>query len=144
MIKINKRPVVLGLLVFGLLIFVGCTASSLNLDATSWNLSEYRNAAGDLVDPIMDSTVTADFQAEKVSGLAGCNNYSASYQIERKNLTFSPPLSTRKLCSTPVGIMSQENDFLTNLTSVSEYQIKGDQLIFSDSTGKIVLTFSQK
>lgn len=132
------------LLVGGALFLVGCASTSKNLDATNWNLSGYRNEAGKVVDPLVGSVTTADFQAESVSGIAGCNNYSASYQEDGKSIKFSPPRSTRKICADPNGIMSQENNFLTNLESASEYQIKNDQLTLTNSAGEVVLTFSRK
>jgi len=87
------------------------------------------------------STTTALFQASQVTGIAGCNNYSASYQATRNKLSFGPAATTRKVCSTPPGIMRQENAFLAALDSTVSYKLNRNSLELLDSRGNTLLTF---
>lgn len=69
---------VLCVALLGMLLAACSTAES--LDATSWGMTSYRDAQGNLVDILPDTIVTADFQADQVSGNVTCNNYSGAYQ----------------------------------------------------------------
>ncbi len=134
-----------GLIVLSLLIVVlflsACTGSR-SLDGTSWQLDEYRDASGSLVPIAPDTVVTARFQATEISGTAGCNNYSGSFQVDGNQLAFSPLATTRKVCSDPSEIMDQENAYLSALGEVQEFRHRGDTLEMSDSNGNTLLVFS--
>ena len=87
------------------------------------------------------STTTALFQASQVTGIAGCNNYNASYEVTRNKLSFGPVATTRKNCRTPLGIMQQENAFLAALDSITSYKLKRNSLELIDSEGNTLLVF---
>jgi len=89
------------------------------------------------------STSTALFQANHVTGIAGCNNYSADYQVDGNELSFGPVATTRKACPDPPGLMQQENAFLTALSLVTSYELDGDSLEMFNSQGDILLTFTR-
>ena len=123
------------------LILSACLGTDTSLDASSWALRSYQDNTGETVNVLPRSTTTALFQANQVTGIAGCNNYNASYQVTRNKLSFGPVATTRKVCSTPLGIMRQENDFLAALDSTVSYKVRLNSLELLDSRGNTLLTF---
>jgi len=123
------------------LILSACSAADVSLDGSSWSLQSYQDSTGETVNVLSRSTTTALFQANQVTGIAGCNNYSASYQATGNKLSFGPVATTRKACSTPLGIMQQENAFLAALDSTASYRLNRNSLEILDSKGNTLLTF---
>ena len=123
------------------LILSACSPEVASLDGTSWSLKSYQNETGETVNILPRSTVTALFQADKVTGIAGCNNYNASYQVNKNKLTFGPAASTRKFCNSPLGIMQQETAFLNALNSTAAYKLKSNSLEMIDGRGNTLLVF---
>ena len=123
------------------LILSACSAADVSLDGSSWSLQSYRDSTGETVNVLLRSTTTALFQADQATGIAGCNNYSASYQATRNNLSFGPVATTRKACNTPLGIMQQENAFLAALDATVSYKLNRNSLELLDSRGNTLLTF---
>lgn len=137
---------ILKLLILGTLaclILGACSQESASLDGSSWTLQSYRDSSGDTVRILARSTVTALFQTDTVTGIAGCNNYNASYQVNRNKLSFGPTATTRKVCSSPTGIMQQEIIFLSNLNSITAYKLKSNSLEMIDGQGNTMLVFKK-
>jgi heat shock protein HslJ len=67
---------------------------------------------------------TIQFEAGKVSGFAGCNNFSGGYTVNGVRLSFSALASTRKACEKP--LMDEENKFFNQLASVKTHSISRD------------------
>lgn len=126
----------------GGLLLAACAGIGNSLDGTSWQLNKYRNEDGKLVSVKTNTVVTALFQANKVAGIAGCNNYNSSYEASGNQLTFSPPATTRKLCVNPLGIMKQENAYLAALEQVQTFRQRDNSLEMRDSDGETLLEFS--
>lgn len=79
---------------------------------------------------VMDIARTSlGFAEGRVAGLAGCNNYTASYEVEGDTLKIGMAASTRKMC--PAALMDQEQKFLDALTRVTRYEV--------DETGALLL-----
>ena len=123
------------------LILSSCSETGISLDGSSWTLRSYRDNTGENVNVLPGSTTTALFQANQVTGIAGCNNYNTSYQATRNKLSFDPVATTRKICNTPLGIMQQENAFLTALDSTASYKLNRNSLELIDSKGNTLLIF---
>jgi len=123
------------------LILSACSGTDISLDGSSWTLSSYQDSTGEIINVLPRSTTTALFQANQVTGIAGCNNYSASYQATRNKLSFGPVATTRKVCSTPLGIMRQENAFLAAMDSTASYKLNRNSLELLDGRGNTLLTF---
>ena len=122
-------------------IFLAACSAPGGLDATSWKLGSYADAAGKLVDVLPGSVVTLDFQAAQVSGNASCNNYSGTYQATGNKIEFGPLAATRKMCAQPLGIMEQEDAYLAALGSTAEYNLRGNTLELKDDQGDLMLVF---
>jgi heat shock protein HslJ len=124
-----------------MLILSACSAADVSLDGSSWTLKSYQDSTGETVNALPRSTTTVLFQANQVTGIAGCNNFNATYQTTRNKLSFGPVATTRKVCSTPLGIMQQENAFLAALDSTVSYKLSRNALELIDSRGNTLLTF---
>ena len=125
------------------LLLGACSQAQSSLDGTSWVLKSYQEDQGKEVNVLLGSTTTAQFQSTEVSGISGCNNYSASYQEDKNKLSFGGVATTRKSCLTPPGIMQQEEVFLNAISLVSAYKLKGSLLQMVDGQGNTLLTFSK-
>ncbi|MGB4051011.1 MAG: META domain-containing protein, partial [Methanoculleus sp.] len=91
------------------------------------------------------TTVTAIFDADgiRVSGLAGCNHYSADYTRNGADITIKSAVRTDMYCGEPEGLMDQEDRYLSLLTDVSSYWVEGDRLILSDKEGAALLVLDR-
>lgn len=73
----------------------------------------------------------------RVSGNLGCNEFSALYTQQGRNLEFSVPMNTRKYCE---GKMEVEKQILASLENASSVDNKGDQIIvYSNSDTPIMI-----
>ena len=95
-----------------------------NLTETSWKLVELAgepatSGAGGK-EPFLSFT-----EDGKVSGFAGCNRFTGSFQNDEHDLSFSPLASTRMACAEG---MEQENRFLAMLAEVERYSIHASEL----------------
>ena len=112
-----------------------------SLAGTSWRATDINNGKGGVASLIADSSVTMNFAADgKVSGSAGCNNYTASYQAEGNKLRFTPAAATRKMCAAP-GVMDQEQAFFKALESVATMRMEGDALEMRTAENALAATF---
>jgi heat shock protein HslJ/PKD repeat protein len=92
--------------------------------------------------PIIDgSQITAQFFVNpdavsgSVSGLAGCNSYNAAIN---PGFQVSPAATTAMSCSSPAGVMEQEQLYLSQLQSATGYSLAGGQLILPTTSGSLV------
>jgi heat shock protein HslJ len=91
------------------------------------------------VDLVPETTVTAVWDEERVSGSSGCNTYRASYTATDGGLAIGPAAATRMACPAPEGVMAQEQRFLTQLSASTRYRIDGPQLWLEDDAGQVLL-----
>lgn len=111
------------------------------LEGPEWILSQYNNGKEAVVTTLLGSEITAIFADGTVSGSAGCNRYTASYEVIDNAISIGPAATTRMFCGEPEGIMDQENAFLAALQTAATYQIKADVLDMFDSEGARAATF---
>lgn len=104
-------------------------AQSRELSGTSWQVERYNDGKEAVVNVLKDTEITAEFGPEgQLGGLAGCNNYSATYTVDGKKIEIGATAATLKLCTEPEGVMEQQTAFLTALESAATYHIDGDTL----------------
>ena len=115
------------------------------LPGTSWNVHSYNNGRGGVTTLIIDTELNVNFEDTAVAGLAGCNNYNGSYQVEGQAISIGPLATTRKFCSDPEGVMEQENEFLAALQGAVRFEVQGDQMdmYFEDGARAVVLNLIQ-
>lgn len=117
----------------------GCSAAQPgdSLNGSSWILSQLNGHS-----LLPDSQITIEFTHDQFSGTAGCNQYGGRYQVRNGQFSAPPAVEmTAMACLTPEGIMAQEQEFTSALTSANGYQISGGQLEMMDADGTTVLLF---
>ncbi len=117
----------------------------IDLAGTSWTLTSLIDEGGSMTPIVTGTTVTAIFDADgiRVSGLAGCNHYSADYTRNGADITIKSAVRTDMYCGEPEGLMDQEDRYLSLLTDVSSYWVEGDRLILSDKEGADLLVLDR-
>jgi putative lipoprotein len=89
------------------------------------------------------TTVTAGFFEEhEMAGLGGCNTYSAQYLVDGASIEISNLISSLMNCPQIEGLMEQEVAYFALLPSAALYQIVQNQLIVSNATGQVILTYA--
>jgi putative lipoprotein len=81
--------------------------------------------------------VSAQFNGARVAGNAGCNSYSANYELDGEQLKISEPIATRKFCSA-AGVMDQEAQFLAALAQASRYRVEAERLTITCGADKVL------
>lgn len=76
-----------------------------------------------LIDRSMLTLTLADEQ--RAAGLAGCNNWTAEYQLSGNQLSLNNIATTRKLCAP--ALMEQEQRFLAALANVQRWAFSEHQ-----------------
>ena len=129
------RIAALGLLI---LILGGCSSSaSINplslLTGKSWALS---SLMGSGIDPIKFSSgvPTLDFlEGGRLSGFAGCNNFSGGFSLEGTDIKLDPGAMTRKAC--PGG---GEDEFISALNKVKNFKVGKEKLTLLDGATELM------
>jgi putative lipoprotein len=84
---------------------------------------------------------TVRFEDGRVSGRAGCNQYSGYLQAAGDALRVSETRTTRMACPPPV--MEQESRLLSALAAVRTARREGDRLVLLDEGGRVRLRLAQ-
>lgn len=108
---------------------------------TPWALRSFADASGTLVPVTGGSNTTARFGTDGiVTGSAGYNRYTASYETRDYGITVTNVSSTKMFCHGP-GVMEQESAFFAGLSGSSWFRVSESSLKFYDASGKPVLVF---
>jgi heat shock protein HslJ len=116
------------------------TVQSKSLANTSWTVTAYNNGKGAVTSVIAKTKIDAHFGKADVSGSAGCNTYSGPVRTTAPKIAIGPLSSTRKSCSSPSGVMSQESAYLAALSSAATYTLEGTKLELRNAKGEIAVT----
>jgi heat shock protein HslJ len=91
--------------------------------------------------PLAGTSISAQFTSDgKVSGSAGCNQYSGSYTVSGSKIDFSAPLATTKMMCEP-AVMEQENAYLQALGEARSFSVSGDQLTLTGADNALLALF---
>jgi len=149
------QPQKMGLAFYGALALVGIlillivsmnvpgirASAGMLLTQNNWTLESYVDTSGVLVPTVTRIPITAKFGTDgKVSGSAGCNQYSTQYITQDLAITFSPPVMTERYCENSF-VMQQESAYLNDLSKAVELRVSESNLNLYDKTGKPVLVF---
>jgi heat shock protein HslJ len=110
------------------------------LAQTTWALTSYASETGQQA-VLPDTTITATFDSGYITGSAGCNRYSATYQLSGNEIKVSSIASTLMYCAIPDGVMTQETTYLLLLKTVTSYTISDNVLTLSGEVGSPQLMF---
>jgi heat shock protein HslJ len=114
------------------------------LAGTAWQVTGYNNGRQAVVSALADTTLSMAFSADgKVSGSAGCNNYSAAYTLAGPVLRIGPAATTRKMCGAPPNIMEQEQQFLAALATVASVRQEGGRLELRTASGALAVSLAR-
>jgi heat shock protein HslJ len=115
---------------------------SSELAGTSWIVTGYNNGKQAVVSVMAGTDLTANFGTDgKLSGSAGCNNYTASYQTEGSKISIGPAASTMKACEQ--AVMDQEQQYLAALATAAMYRLDGNKLELRTAAGALAASFTQ-
>ena len=87
---------------FGFVLLAACAAAPdamPPLPGSKWKLASADR--GPLAPLAADSGVTLAFEAERLAGYGGCNQYNGSYSIDGEALKIGPVISTKRACLGP-------------------------------------------
>lgn len=118
----------------------------LALVGTPWTVLRYNNGRGGVTSVIRETEITAVFAEDgTLSGSAGCNDYSTTYQTDGNSITISDTFAlTQKLCSTPEGIDQQEREYLAALVGATTFELTDNGLEMRGADGQRMLSFRAK
>jgi heat shock protein HslJ len=118
---------------------------SQKLAGTSRDVVAYNNGKQAVTSVLAGTRLTAAFSAKgTVSGNAGCNSYDASYHATPPGISLGPIASTRKSCSTPAGVMTQEAAYLAALQSAATYTTDGTRLELHTKSGATAVDLERR
>jgi heat shock protein HslJ len=115
------------------------------LVSTPWVLTAYWDGVAANVGVIPGSEVTAVFDTDQlVSGTTGCNTYQAAYTLSATegSITINTATVTNAFCTSPAGVMEQEQFYLANLPMVVRYEISGGNLEMIDAEDRVILRYN--
>lgn len=108
------------------------------LAGTAWRVTNFNNGRQAVVSVLAGTRLTLAFATDgRVSGSAGCNNYTGGYKADGPKLTIGPVAATRRMCAAPEGIMAQEQQFLKALETVATARFEGDRLELRTADGAL-------
>jgi heat shock protein HslJ len=111
------------------------------LAGTSWTATGINNGKGAVASLVQGSEVTLDFGADgRVAGSAGCNRFTAPYEVQGESLRLGPAAATRKMCGQE-GVMEQEAAFLRALQETTTMRLEGDRLELRNAEGALQASF---
>ncbi len=112
-----------------------------DLAGTTWVVTGYNNGREAVVSPLLGADIIINIDdANLVSGNAGCNDFFATVQAsENGSIVIDNIGATRRLCSTPVGVMEQEAEFFAALESAATFTIDGDFIELRNADDAIAL-----
>jgi heat shock protein HslJ len=94
--------------------------------------------------PLPGTEVTAVFGEDRtLSGTAGCNTYTATYETDRGTITIGAPAATKKACVAPPGVMEQEQAYLAALPRAASYRVEGSTLSLLTAEDTHVATYER-
>jgi len=125
-------------------LLAGFTAQSQGLAGTSWRVIGYNNGRQAVTSVLIGTTLDMSFSSDgRVSGSAGCNNYTAAYTLSGATLEFGPAAATQRMCSDPAGVMEQEQQFLKALETVTTARQEGDSLELRTASGALAVRLAR-
>jgi heat shock protein HslJ len=118
----------------------GFVAQSQSLAGTSWRVAFINDDKGRVTSVVGGSALTMEFADNgEVSGSAGCNRYTATYQAEGTRLKFTLTRVTLMLCAT-AEVLEQEQAFLRALKTVTTMRMEADRLETRTAAGALAMT----
>ncbi len=107
-----------------------------SLTGTIWTAIELNGQP-----PLPATTMTAEFNEEgMVSGSAGCNNYSSSYEVDGNQITIGLGMMTQMACIEVVN--DQERTYMGALEAATTFEVNEDELILFDENFNVIVIYT--
>jgi heat shock protein HslJ len=120
-------------------------AQSQELAGSSWAATAFNNGSQAVIGVLEGTTLTLDFDKDgNLSGNAGCNNFTGTYQLDGDQITIGPLANTMMMCEDPQGVMDQEAQYLAALQSAGTYLIEGNVLELRTKDDALAGLFNRK
>ncbi len=114
------------------------TAQRQELAGTRWQVMGFSPYQAYPLDGVL---IKVNFGAAgKVSGTAGCKDFSASYEIHEPTIHIAFIKITDMICDEPDGSQQQEQQFLTALQAATTYKMEGNSLKLYTADDKIAVS----
>lgn len=118
-------------------------AISQDLAGSSWDLLAYNNGTGGFQSTVIDVPVSAVFADDgTLSGSAGCNTYSATWEADGDKLEIGAVASTLMACADE-AVNQQETRYLELLDLADTYRIDAATLDIFDAEGTRILQYQR-
>jgi heat shock protein HslJ len=114
-------------------------AASAGLEHGPWRLAEL--AGGPLPGVRGPGPVTVNFEAGRVHGFSGCNQFMGSYAMEGGRLVLGAIGGTMMACPGPA--MALERRFLDAFSGALQVEVSADALILTPTNGRGALRFER-
>ncbi len=118
---------------------VSVPSGTVGLEGQLWRLASYANVSGVLTDLPSNIRIAAEFNAGKITGNGGCNNYSGAYSVNGDQIVISQVAATMKACAQPIMVLEQA--YFKSLQAVASFHIADDFLELVNNTGALVLRY---
>ena len=119
-------------------------AQAQKLAGSSWTVTAYNNGKQAVTSVLAGTKPTVAFSADgTVSGSAGCNSFNGSAVEGDGTVKLGPLASTRKMCPSPEGVMTQETALLAALETAATFKIEGDRLELRTADNAIAVTLQK-
>ena len=129
------------LLIVAMFALAACAPAASPSLAGEWGLVSYGSTSSPtLADPNIETAIM--FDAEKISGNVGCNQFNGGYTLEESNIVFSPFISTKMACIGAAG--EQESAILSVFTGAATFSLIGNTLTITSADGTSVIVLEQK
>jgi heat shock protein HslJ len=111
------------------------------LAGTVWKATMYNNGRGGAQSLAAGTEITAVFGPKgALSGLASCNQYSATYEAVNNTFKINGSIgATKMMCEGP--IMQQEIAYLAALARATTYRIESNRMELRDATGALQASY---
>jgi heat shock protein HslJ len=118
--------------------------AGMTMTKTDWQLQSYVDRTGILVPALSDPVVTVQFGRDgSVTGISGCNRYAATYTTKDYSLNITNLAGSEMYCPEP-GVMAQEEAYLADLTSSTDFRLTDSTLKTFSQAGKPLLVFAAR
>jgi heat shock protein HslJ len=102
------------------------------IEGAAWRLTQLPGTQSAALAQL-NRPVTVRFESGRLSGFAGCNNFSGSYTLDGDQLKIGPVASTQMACPEPGS--SVETAFHKALSGTLRYSVDGDALQVTTAAG---------
>ncbi|MGB8435379.1 MAG: META domain-containing protein [Burkholderiales bacterium] len=113
----------------------GASATDKTLEGVSWRLSGLTDKGSQNL-AALPRPVTARFEAGRVSGYSGCNNFVGSYKVDGDGLILGQLAGTMMACPEPQTAI--ESAFRAAFWGTVRYSIRADQLTLLAESGAVL------